>query len=47
MLVLEIDNPKIEHIFETQFHGNKAKFISFIQDSLVGCASRTLTNAED
>lgn len=34
MLALEIDNPEIEHIFETQFNGNKANFIRFIQDSL-------------
>ena len=34
MLALEIDNPEIERIFQTQFNGNKAQFISFIQDSL-------------
>jgi hypothetical protein len=34
MLALEIDNPEIELIFQTQFNGNKTKFINFIQDSL-------------
>ncbi len=34
MLALEIDNPEIEYIFQTQFNGNKTKFINFIQDSL-------------
>jgi len=34
MLALEIDNPEIEYIFQTQFNGNKAKIINFIQDSL-------------
>ena len=34
MLTLEIDNPEIEHIFQTKFNGKKAEFINFIQDSL-------------
>lgn len=34
MLALQIDNPEIELIFATKFHGNKDEFIAFIKNSL-------------